>query len=89
MKINLKLAQSSLDEKSTKDKFLSYNKYLDKYNDFSFNHHSTLAFDHSTLAFAKSRATLARPAGLGRPAGEACVRLPEATEEDLNGFKWR
>jgi hypothetical protein len=37
LKINLKLAQSSLDEKSTKDKFLSYNKYLDKYNDFSFN----------------------------------------------------
>ena len=53
----------------------------------SFNH-STLAFDHSNLN-AKSRATLARPAGLGRPAGEACVRLPEATEEDLNGFKWR
>jgi hypothetical protein len=38
LKINLKLAQSSLDEISTKDKFLSYNKYLDKYNDFSFNH---------------------------------------------------
>ena len=42
------------------------------------------SFNHSTLALAKSRATLARPAGLGRPAGEACVRLPEATEEDLN-----
>jgi hypothetical protein len=38
LKINLNLAQSYLDEKSTQDKILSYNKYLDKYSDFSFNH---------------------------------------------------
>jgi len=35
LKINLKLALSSLVENSTKDKIWSYNKYLDKYNDFS------------------------------------------------------
>jgi hypothetical protein len=51
LKINLKLAQSSLDEKSTKDKFLSYNKYLDKYNDFSFNHRK---FTLAPLASANS-----------------------------------
>jgi hypothetical protein len=37
LKFNLNLALDYLDEKSTQDKIWSYNKYLDKYSDFSFN----------------------------------------------------